>query len=517
MSCPFTRNEEKIKWRLKYAKHIRKIDILSCIIGEAGIFVQIYECERFEAELETKAHNTEDLTCTILRLFLTINSIILIILVFIRRKFSLRLKIAKNIIDDEITLLHKQELIPLIIEMLLWSVHSLPFVNGSFYSSEELHSIPITYDFLCGIIIFARVFLIWRVFAQFSYWHSERAVFICNQCHTFGGPAFSLKSELKERPYFLLTIGILISVVVFGFALRMSELPYRNYSKLDWNYSTNGMWCIIITMTTVGFGDFYPSTFAGRIIGVISCLWGTFLISLIVLALSNLLEFSHQEKKAYGALLDDQFKSMLENAYSCVITQLFRYRKTKSKIQQKRNEKRHSSNTLLQLSKLEVSSSNRSGIFGYSTEKKALMNLKKRIMAVKALKRKINIRSVERMNETVLARLENNLEREMHEILLQTKRIKLLNVMLDEIENVFEEIQHSLDEIDEISACMKEKLKFLQGKEKGFFRNFNPNPNTNNNTNYTFSQDDYSGFMSNNSNAPFNQNNFQSLLTKLVS
>lgn len=52
------------------------------------------------------------------------------------------------------------------------------------------------------------------------------------------------------------------------------------------------MWCIIITMTTVGFGDFYPSTHLGRFIGVLACFWGTFLVSLMVVSLTISSEFT---------------------------------------------------------------------------------------------------------------------------------------------------------------------------------------------------------------------------------
>ena len=47
------------------------------------------------------------------------------------------------------------------------------------------------------------------------------------------------------------------------------------------------MWCVIVTMTTVGYGDFYPVTHLGRIVGVIASLWGAFIISLLMVTLST--------------------------------------------------------------------------------------------------------------------------------------------------------------------------------------------------------------------------------------
>lgn len=58
----------------------------------------------------------------------------------------------------------------------------------------------------------------------------------------------------------------------------------------------------MVTILTVGYGDFYPSTLLGRLIAVISCLWGTFLISLMVVSLTITVEFTAQEQKAYESI-----------------------------------------------------------------------------------------------------------------------------------------------------------------------------------------------------------------------
>ena len=58
------------------------------------------------------------------------------------------------------------------------------------------------------------------------------------------------------------------------------------------------MWLTIITMTTVGYGDFYPRTIFGRVIDVILVVWGTFIVSLMVVVLTNTLNMDQSEKRA---------------------------------------------------------------------------------------------------------------------------------------------------------------------------------------------------------------------------
>jgi hypothetical protein len=52
-------------------------------------------------------------------------------------------------------------------------------------------------------------------------------------------------------------------------------------------------------MTTVGYGDNYPKTFGGRILGVIICIWGLFLTSFFTVTLTNYLQFKQGQSKAY--------------------------------------------------------------------------------------------------------------------------------------------------------------------------------------------------------------------------
>ena len=52
----------------------------------------------------------------------------------------------------------------------------------------------------------------------------------------------------------------------------------------------NSVYVIVVTMTTVGFGDVVPHTFPGKILILISAIWGAFLISLMVLIISSVFD-----------------------------------------------------------------------------------------------------------------------------------------------------------------------------------------------------------------------------------
>jgi hypothetical protein len=51
-------------------------------------------------------------------------------------------------------------------------------------------------------------------------------------------------------------------------------------------------------MATVGFGDYYPRTRFGRMIDVCLIVWATFIVSLLVVVLTNYLNIDQAERRS---------------------------------------------------------------------------------------------------------------------------------------------------------------------------------------------------------------------------
>lgn len=73
-------------------------------------------------------------------------------------------------------------------------------------------------------------------------------------------------------------------------------------------------------MTTVGYGDYFPRTIFGRIIDVVLVVWGTFVVSLMVVVLTNTLNMDQSEKRALIVLNRLETKKSLKEAAAFVIT-----------------------------------------------------------------------------------------------------------------------------------------------------------------------------------------------------
>lgn len=270
---------------------------------------------------------TPSTTVQVLRGITSLSTLILLILIFFHYKTRLTFLIFKQREELDASLYSTGLIYPMIMELIICTIHSYPFMdNVRVYidtTGTNPIAVPVDIDLIISIIIPWRVYLLFRFFAFYSGWTDDRAERICNECNANGGVSFAIKAELMERPYTTVGFLVILSILIFGYGLRNIELAFMQNVPIDkfqdWRYIWNGFWCIIITILTVGYGDFYPQTHVGRALTVIACLWGTFLISLMVVSMTNSVNFTQQEEKAYFEIKKEFAQYNLKNKAGTMI------------------------------------------------------------------------------------------------------------------------------------------------------------------------------------------------------
>ena len=91
-----------------------------------------------------------------------------------------------------------------------------------------------------------------------------------------------------------------VFIVTYAWVLRIFELPYfRQETGSDlhnvFDRYFNAIWVTIITCTTVGYGDFAPSTFLGRCTGIFMAFTGSFLISIVIVCVTQSLDLESDQ------------------------------------------------------------------------------------------------------------------------------------------------------------------------------------------------------------------------------
>lgn len=154
---------------------------------------------------------------------------------------------------------------------------------------------------LASLCIF-RLCYSFKLFKNLTKWTSLQSENICDNYACEASSSFAFKALQKEYPFITLTLIFLLTCICFGFSLRIYELFYwegiQNKHQ-DWTYSWNAVWCIFVSMTTVGYGDFFPKTHFGRFIVIIACIIGTYFVSMLMVFMTQKSILDETEFKAF--------------------------------------------------------------------------------------------------------------------------------------------------------------------------------------------------------------------------
>ena len=144
-----------------------------------------------------------------------------------------------------------------------------------------------------------RLWFFFKILIVRSDYSSARTARVCSMNNFNVNFSFCIKGLMINGPFQVYGTLMILSIFFCSYTLRIFERGLDEASGINFGNYINSVWCIIITMTTVGFGDLYPSSGIGRTIGILSCFIGVFLISMLVVTITNTLTLAPHEENIY--------------------------------------------------------------------------------------------------------------------------------------------------------------------------------------------------------------------------
>lgn len=170
-----------------------------------------------------------------------------------------------------------------------------------------------------------RQYLILRLVFIMSTYCSPRAQRVCRMNGGSASKLFVLRCMMQSSPYTIVGLFLLLGVLSGAFSIRIFERPVREYTSMDFSNYANAIWYCLVTISTVGYGDYYAVTLPGRVIAFAVCLWGVVTVAVMILFVSRLLKFGSGEDNALAILQRLEFKEEMRAAAANVLTTGLRY------------------------------------------------------------------------------------------------------------------------------------------------------------------------------------------------
>lgn len=211
---------------------------------------------------------------------------------------------------------------PMVRDLICFAFTPIPFVDNFISIVEPIGDVSYSVDSIIMIFMLSRVALIFpRHFIETSGLRNEktRLVGLLNNVDVNG--SFIMKHLLNSSLSTLLSCIALVSLSL-AYALMLAERGAAGSTDLD--MYENAIWCIIITMTTVGYGDVFPKTQLGRLVSITGAFSAVVLVALSVNAVTERLQLKRNEGKVLDFIFDLKDSAKLRLSMSEVIQNAWR-------------------------------------------------------------------------------------------------------------------------------------------------------------------------------------------------
>ena len=221
----------------------------------------------------------------------------------------------------------------MVFELLINLLSPLSPLYGIKYVETNLnYKVTIEYE-LNDILLWVstlRLYLLVKLLLFTTYFMSPRAQRILMQHGLKSSALFAVKGVYNTMPLQCIAGSTLIICLLSSLHLQIFEGPMKEVTNMDFTDIKNCLWNVIIILATCGYGDLYPVTFFGRIVGTMIAFYGLFVSSSFTVSMINLLNFSDiKEKGSFKMLNVLILKRDVKLKATQMIQQLFKIKQCK--------------------------------------------------------------------------------------------------------------------------------------------------------------------------------------------
>lgn len=196
----------------------------------------------------------------------------------------------------------------------------------------------ITYSI--GMILFVLSIIRFAAFVKiFSFWYiftserSRRIYNLLNDNYFLNKINWGFSFRVTNKYYNLMCLIPIFMILIYLYAL-----VFKTFEDFDtdgvytrFNNISNCIWFILVTMTTIGYGEYTPVTMVGRMIIVTCCIVGVFMISLIFSSFVVLTDLENSEQNAFDQIEYFYMKDRNKDEYQKYLNELIKYKLNKKK------------------------------------------------------------------------------------------------------------------------------------------------------------------------------------------
>ncbi|KAL8608746.1 hypothetical protein ACOMHN_059069 [Nucella lapillus] len=182
--------------------------------------------------------------------------------VFFTLELVLRFVFAPNKLRFVISLMNIIDLLALV-----------PLYVTIIFQSSDLKACYLNERFVIEIMFILRIIRMFRIFHLVKHYQALKVL------------VYALKASLQEL--LMLFIFLLIGMLIFSTMIYYAERKDATNPGDMFSTIPMGFWWSIITMTTVGYGDVYPTTTIGYIVGTACSVCGVLMVALTIPVISN--------------------------------------------------------------------------------------------------------------------------------------------------------------------------------------------------------------------------------------